>query len=281
MKLKKENRESVSHVFRATREPRLCLALLACLSLSACINHHGLVNFNEGRAFPQQPEALGRIPDLTIQPDDQLSIRVRTLDMEAAEPYNLDPEMLRGGGLFGQGGGMGARALMGYLVDKDGYIDMPVLGRVKVAGLTTNQLRDQLRGMLENHLKDPVVIVRFFNFRITVLGEVGAPGAINLSNERVTILDALGQAGDVTVYGNRRRVLIYRQVDDQREYGYVNLHDRDVFNSPYFFLRQNDIIYVEPLQVRTATVRDQSQRLLPWISVITTVTTLAITLSRL
>ena len=171
--------------------------------------------------------------------------------------------------------------MIGYLVDSEGYIDVPVLGKIFVAGLTFQELKEQLLQQLATYLKDPVVVVRFLNFRVTVLGEVSNPSTFLLANERVTLLDALGQAGDITPYGNRTNILVIREQNGERNFGRLNIQDREIFQSPYFYLQQNDVVYVEPLEEKTSTVRDQTQRILPWLSVITSLTTLVITLSRL
>jgi polysaccharide export outer membrane protein len=225
------------------------------------------------------PKAIQNLPQLTIQPDDLLSIRIKALDPIAAAPLNIDPEGAMNMNMNMGNGGM--RPLIGYLVDREGTIDMPLLGKIKVLGKTTDEVRQIVLEKLEPFLNNPVVSVRFLNFRITVLGEVLQPGSFFVANERVTVLDMLGQAGDITPYGNRTNILVVREEDGKRGFGRLNLQDRSVFESPYFYLQQNDVIYVEPLEVRTASIRDQSQRILPWLSAITALTTLALTLSNI
>lgn len=255
------------------------LFTLIVLLLSSCVTHDELLNFTEGPEFPTAPVDIQNLPQLEIQPDDLLSIRVRALDPIAAEPFNVDP---MGGNMnmnMMAGGGM--RPLIGYLVSREGTIDFPMLGTIKVIGMTTDELKELLLNELDPFLKDPVVLVRFLNFRITVLGEVSGPGTYFVGQERVTLLDMLGQAGDITPYGNRTNVLVIREQNGQRVTERMNLHNRDIFESPFFYLQQNDVIYVEPLPTRTASIRDQSQRILPWLSAITALTTLALTLSNI
>jgi polysaccharide export outer membrane protein len=254
----------------------ITLLILTALFLSSCVTHDELLNFNQGPEVPTTPEAIQNLPQLTIQPDDLLSIRIKALDPIAAMPFNIDPENMNMQ-MMNANGGM--RPLIGYLVDREGTIDMPMLGKIKVLGRTTDEVRQIVLEKLEPFLNNPVVSVRFLNFRITVLGEVLQPGTFFVANERVTVLDMLGQAGDITPYGNRTNILVIREEDGQREFGRLNLQERDIFTSPYFYLQQNDVIYVEPLEVRTASIRDQSQRILPWLSAITALTTLALTLS--
>lgn len=256
----------------------ITLYTLIALLLSSCVTHDELLNFNTGPEFPTTPVEIQNLPQLTIQPDDLLSIRIKALDPIAAMPFNIDPENMNMQ-MMNASGGM--RPLIGYLVDREGTIDMPMLGKIKVLGKTTDEIRQIVLEKLKPFLNNPVVSVRFLNFRITVLGEVSRPGTFFVANERVTVLDMLGLAGDVTSYGNRTNILVIREEDGRREYARLNIQDRDIFQSPYFYLQQNDVLYVEPLPVRTASIRDQSTRILPWLSAITALTTLALTLSNI
>jgi polysaccharide biosynthesis/export protein len=258
---------------------KLPILLLLIASCASCVTHQELLNFSKGPAFPDSPVDITNLPQLRIQPDDLLSIRVRALEQETAEPYNLEPANMQLN--MGMLGGGGMRPLIGYLVSSEGEIDFPGLGTLRVLGMTTDEVRALLVERLQPYLIEPVVTVRFLNFRITVLGEVTAPSTFFVAQERVTVLDMLGMAGDVTPYGNRTNVLVIREQDGQRSFGRINLQERDLFASPYFYLQQNDIVYVEPLPVRTASIRDQTQRILPWISVITALTTLGLTLGNL
>jgi len=255
-----------------------CLILLLLL-LSSCVTHEDLLNFTQGEEFPTVPKSIQNLPQLSIQPDDLLSIRIKALDPEAAAPFNIDSENMNNMNIGG--GGAGMRPLIGYLVDRQGTIDLPILGKIEVIGKTTDEVRQIVVDKLKPYLQEPVVSVRFLNFRITVLGEVARPGSFLVANERITVLDILGLAGDITSYGNRTNILVIREENGQRAFGQLNLQDRDIFNSSYFYLQQNDVIYVEPLEVRTASIRDQSQRILPWLSAITALTTLALTLTNI
>ncbi|MEL6971277.1 MAG: polysaccharide biosynthesis/export family protein [Bacteroidota bacterium] len=250
----------------------ICI-LLCCTS---CVTHEELLNFRGEGSLAAGPVDIDNLPELEIQPDDLLSIRVKALDMEAAEPFNIDPL-----GMNNLNTGGGLRPLIGYLVNREGTIEFPGLGTLSVIGMTTEELRLYLQEALQPYLTEPVIMVRFLNFRVTVLGEVVTPNSFFITNERVTLLDAIGLAGDITPYGNRTNILVIREQNGQRQTARLNLQNPNVFESPYFYLQQNDIIYVEPLPARTASIRDQSQRLLPWLSAITALTTLAITLSRL
>jgi polysaccharide export outer membrane protein len=246
--------------------------ILAFLLFSSCVGHRSLINFNEGAPFPVGPEAIGNSIELRIQPDDILFIEVQALDPLTAAPYNMP---------MGQRPVMqNAPGLQGYRVDAQGMIDMPGLGPLPVAGKTTTELREDLRERLSQFLTNPTINVRFINLRITVLGEVESPGAVSVPDEQINILEALGMAGGVSKYGNRERVLLIREQEGERIYHYLNLHDRSLFQSDFFYLRQNDILYVEPLNAVTYTVADPTSRILPWVGVATTILNLILILTR-
>jgi polysaccharide export outer membrane protein len=248
----------------------VCLAIGA----SGCVTYDELLNFSEGEGYPPEPQEIPAAPELEIQSDDLLSIRVYALDIEAALPFNVDPPNPN----MNMMGGQGIRPLFGYLVDGQGNIDFPILGSIRASGLTTNELKQSLLEKLKEYLKDPVVTVRFLNFRVTVLGEVNQPGSYLVATERVSVLDVLGMAGDVTPYADRTEVQVVREENGYRTYTTLNLQDRNIFLSPYFYLQQNDMVYVQPLEERTASLRDQSQRALPYISTGVTILTLILTL---
>jgi len=134
----------------------------------------------------------------------------------------------------------------GYLVDSKGNVEMPVLGPIKVAGLTTRVARDTIKKRLESYLEAPSVFIRFLNYKVTVLGEVARPSSFTIPNERVTIPEAIGMAGDLTIHGKRKTVTVIREEQGKRTFGKIDLTSRDVFNSPYYYLHNNDIVYVEP-----------------------------------
>ncbi len=252
--------------------PHIPSLLIAALALSSCVTHQEMVNFNQGPAFPAMPDTVGVLPVLRIQPDDALLISIHTLELDAAVPFNLSA------GQSGASGGGGASA--NYLVDDEGLIEMPVIGSVRVAGLSIAEARDSIRARLNPYLKSPIVNIRFTQFRFTVLGEVKNPTTFTLPEERITILEALGMAGDLTSYANRNDILVIREENGLRSFGNVNIQARDVFRSPYFYLRPNDVIYVQPIKQKTATVSEQFTKVLPWIGVGTAALNLFLILTR-
>ncbi|MFH6769267.1 polysaccharide biosynthesis/export family protein [Gaetbulibacter aquiaggeris] len=168
--------------------------------------------------------------------NDIVSIYISTFDPEASKPFNLIKES-----------GGGSAQFLDYLIDTDGNIDFPVLGKVKLLGLTVEQAKELIKEKLaEGYLKDPIVNLRILNFRITVLGEVGSPGTYPISGERITIMEALGLAGDLTIKGRRDNILVVRDFNGTKTYTRINLTNKEVFNSPVYFLTQNDVVYVEP-----------------------------------
>ncbi|MFD3000860.1 polysaccharide biosynthesis/export family protein [Pontibacter toksunensis] len=190
-----------------------------------------------------------------IKPEDVLGISVMSLNPESNVLFNtgvLQPVGGIGGnaGLRQQQGN--SEATQGYLVDDQGFIEFPVLGRIKIAGLTREEANNKLTAALEEYLQDPIVKVRYLNFRVTVIGEVGSPSVITASDDNMNVLEALGQVGDLTLYGKREDVLVIREENGMRTMARLNLNDSKVFESPYFHLHQNDVIYVEPDKAKVA-----------------------------
>jgi len=185
----------------------------------------------------------------------------------------------------GAGGGINnAQNLLlnGYLVDSRGEIELPTLGKVKLTGLGLEGAKEKIEQLLDPYFEEiPLVTVRLLNFRINVNGEVGRPGIFNIDNQSVTLLEALSLAGDLTDYSERDSILIIREADGQRRFGYVNLNSAEIFNSPYFYLQQNDVVYVRPAKRKLALVRDPATRIFTWISAITGIAAFVITLTRL
>ena len=197
-----------------------------------------------------------------IQKGDLLTIRVYSassgIEPRADAPYNL-PEQ----------GSVGGTA--GFLVDQDGNIDYPQLGRMTVEGLTREQLAEMIRLRLQDNLKQPFVIVRFLNYKITILGEVRSPGTFTLPTERVTILEALGLAGDITEFGQKNSVKVVREINGRREIGTLDLTSKDMFNSPYYRLQQNDVVFVE--QTRRKITQQEQQVLAQQIGLASSIIT--------
>lgn len=199
--------------------------------------------------------------DPVIQRYDILSVTVHTMNND---------EITR---IFAQSGDAsvtsnqpGNATTVGYRVDKTGNIELPIIGVLKVEGLTLDQARDVIREKAEKYYISPVVKVRFANYRITVLGDVAQPGQKVFTTEKVTILDLLSQSGDMQISGKRENVLVVRQENGYRSFGRLNMNSSDVFQSPYFYLKSGDVVYVEPnrAKIRSATVDRTNDRFLSY-----------------
>ena len=247
----------------------ICM-ILFLLSQSACIQHQQLINFDTGPVFDSLVMPIQNYA-LRIQHDDLLAVTVQS---QVADPTITAPFA----GASTDGGGSGTTVTPQYLVDINGKINMPLVGHIPVAGLTTQESSDTIAKYLSRFIKGPIINVRIDNFRFSVLGEVNNAGTYTVPYERVTVLEALGMAGDIAKYGNRENILVIRQTDGVRRYGWINLHRRDVFQSRYFFLEQGDIIYVEPLKAKIGETADGTTKVLQWALPIVSVVSLIITL---
>lgn len=199
------------------------------------------------------------VPDqVTIQSNDQLQIQVFGLDEEAVRPFN---EFVPGQQAVGQSGEL----LRGYLVNSEGYIEFPRLGKIKLGGLTREKATQKMRSLLDDYLEEPIVKIGILNFKVTIFGEVANTQIISVANERLTIVEVLAQAG-LTPYSVRDKIWIIREENGERIFGTVNLYSRDIFNSPYYYLKQNDVIYVEPTKDVVTTLRQPALAVVPWVS---------------
>lgn len=191
---------------------------------------------------------LDSLPILRIRPDDILSIQVTSNNPETVLVFQQQKIAAAGVGAAAGENALGIQE--GYRVDDDGNIQMPFIGKIFVSGKTLVGLREEIMDRLEEHILDASVQVRFMNFRVTLLGEVFKPSTYTIPNERLSILEAIGMAGDLTPYADRHNVLIIRERNGIREFARVNVQDKTLFLSPYFYLSPNDIVYVEPLKAK-------------------------------
>ena len=206
-----------------------------------------------------------------ITQGDLLSIFVNALDIEAVRAFNMPVANVQNLGAKTVSAATGGGSLQGYWVDPEGNIDFPVLGKLHVEGMTTTMLKDTLTQLISQSVKDPIININFLNFYVTVLGEVKSPGRHAVSKQGMTIFEALALAGDLTIYGKRNNVLVSREVDGKMEFARLNLNDETIFASPYFHVRQDDVIYVEPNVARSIS----SQNIPFYMSVVTTLGSMA------
>jgi polysaccharide biosynthesis/export protein len=183
-----------------------------------------------------------------IQKNDQLWISVGGSNISDLPALNSGNGMGLGSGNALTAGSSGAA--LGYLVEADGKIQVPYIGKVQAEGVTRIQFEQKLTELFKDYTKDPIVNVRFLNYNFSILGEVSRSGRYNMPTERVTILEAISMAGDITDLGKKDNVTVIREVNGERQVARVNLLSKDVFNSPYFYLKTNDVVYVEPVKAR-------------------------------
>ena len=187
-----------------------------------------------------------------IAPDDQLSITVSGTDPNAVAAFNMP---LASYLAPGETNVTSTPVLHTYLVNSRGEIDFPVLGKIQVANMTRSELTDMMTEKISAYVKSPIVTIQIRNFKVSVLGEVNKPGTVNVPNERLSVLDALGMAGDLTIYGNRTNVLLIRDNNGQKEYHRFDLTSSETLTSPYYYLQQNDVLYVEPNKARKGNAK--------------------------
>ena len=188
--------------------------------------------------------------DAKIQSDDWISIMVNSKDMELIRMFNLP---IVSNSMIGKGSSSGGtNSVSGYLVDDNGYIDFPQLGIIKIKGLTLTQLSVLIKKKLicDGYVKDPVVTVQYTNFKISLMGEVKNPGIFSVSTGKISLFEALSMAGDLTIYGKRGNVKVIREENGIRNIVNLDLRSKKIFDSPYFYLHQNDVVYVEPNMVK-------------------------------
>ncbi|POY34897.1 sugar transporter [Solitalea longa] len=237
-------------------------AILAVLT--GCVNQKQVTYFQPSDANSDITKlAINNKYITTIQAGDILAVMVSSLSPEASAMFNPFPVQTVTTSQQTTQSTAGAPA-MGYLVDEEGYISLPLAGKIKVDGLSTKAAGDLLTQKLNKFLVDPTVNVRILNYKISVMGEVNRPSVYTIPNEKITLPEALSLAGDLTIYGKRNNVLVIRENNGQREFGRVDLTQRDLFNSPYYYLRSNDIVYIEPTSGRI-TSSDRAVQLAPVI----------------
>ena len=206
------------------------------------------------------------ITEPIIQKNDVLSIQIYSASLDPAvdQIYNLQ---------IGNAAAAQQNVnVFGYLVDQNGKIEMPRIGALQAEGLTKTQLADQIKQKLQTELKDPTVIIRFSNFRIIIMGEVGAPGVKTIPVENLTILEALAMAGDITQFGRKKAVKVLRENNGQRRLGIIDVTSSKMFESPYYQLQQNDVVLVEATRYKARTVEQQrvSQQIGFALTIVTT-----------
>ena len=230
-------------MLRNNRRYALVLTSVVCLILlAACGSKKDIVYFQNASSFETMVDTDTYVSKFKV--GDIVGIHVSTLDADASRPFNLSGLTLGSGEGSVDSGNPGQ---VDYLIDRNGNIEFPVLGTLKIQGLSPAEVKDMLREKLSaDYLNNPIINVRLKSFKVTVLGEVRSPGTFLVTGERITILEALGLAGDLTIKGMRKNVLVIRDFNGTKVYTRIDLTKKEVMKSPVFYLTQNDVIYVEP-----------------------------------
>jgi polysaccharide biosynthesis/export protein len=225
---------------------KLSIALFSLIlcCLSSCVTHQELINFRSGK---EKEPTLSKLPkqdianqmDLKLQANDVLAIIIMSPDGILSAPYNLVPPL-------SSAQVSTPTSPSTFIINSDGFIHLPSLGAFKAVGLTVKEVREEVIKKVSLMLENPSVNIRLINFKISVTGEVERPGVYQVENERITILEALAKAGDLTLYSDRQHIMVIREHDGVREQGEIDLKDTKFFTSPYYYLQQNDVVYVEP-----------------------------------
>jgi len=228
-----------------------CILLFGILIFTSCNSSKKITYFNNVKDTTFYSSITEK--QIPLQANDIISVIISSANAEASAPFNIQNNTVsRSTTVTGSSNESG-----GYLINSDGTIDLPILGSVKAAGLTKDQLKDNIINLIlsKKLLINPVVDIRYLNYEVTVLGEVAKPTVITVPNEKISLLKAIGLAGDLTIYGKRENVLLIRQGDGKKITRHIDLNSSDFFNSPYYYLQPNDIVYVEPNKQRAAIAR--------------------------
>ena len=247
--------------FRFNPLQTVCVLFAGLFMLSSCATVKDIAYFQN--KVVNQPEKIDKHAGIVIPPKDMLSIVVSSRNPELVTMFNLPVVSYQAGSEIVAGGG--AQRILGYVVDNAGCIDFPVLGPLEVAGMTRWELAEMIKTKLIKGglLTDAVVTVEFMNLKVSVLGEVNAPGTYTIEGDKVTVLQAISLARDLTIFGMRENVSVIRERDGERTIYQINLCDVNLFKSPAYYLQQNDIIYVEPNKekARQSTTDDKTLRM--------------------
>jgi polysaccharide export outer membrane protein len=249
---------------------QITLAVVAATLMASCVTQKQMTYVSNAK--PEMEDSINAKfqsqAELTIRIGDALTIYVSALDLEAVVPYNLPAVVFATPGTTALST---TPALQYYIVDENGDIDFPVLGKLHVAGLKRNEVENLVKEKLEAQVLNPQVHAHIVNAKVAVLGEVNRPGNVGMAGGRLTLLEALAAAGDLTPYGRRDNVLVTREVDGKLQIARLNLRDANIFTSPYFFLQQNDVVYVSPNKVRVVNSANTSL----WLSLVSTLASAA------
>ncbi|TDN82160.1 polysaccharide export outer membrane protein [Salegentibacter sp. 24] len=221
---------------------KLGMFLILSILLSSCATKDDVVYFNNAESLEGKKNLLEYEPKIEANDVLRINVSSSSVNEEIVAPFQMNQQ----GGGQAEGGGGQNLSLTGYLVSPEGTINFPVLGTVDVEGMSRTEIQNKLQKQISEYVRNPVVDVRIVNFGVTVLGEVGAPGRIQITDGRVSMPELLAMSGDITYSGQRENIMVIREVDGVKSVGYLDMTEVDLFDSPYYYLKQNDIVYVEP-----------------------------------
>ena len=253
----------------------LLVIIAIAVMATACDSSKKVIYLQD--ADVNKPAEITNSQVITIEPKDMLSIVVSSSDAKLSKIFNLPIATTQAGTDRASSG----QYLMGYAVDNDGFIDFPVLGKVRAAGFN----RWQLQGMIQKELldrkllNDAIVTVDFMNFKVSIMGEVTAPGTYTINSDKVTVLEAIAMAKDLTIFGERDKVFVIREEAGERKTYQLDLRSAEIFNSPAYYLKQNDVVYVTPNKVRAgqSTINENSMKSVSlWVSIASLLTTVGV-----
>ncbi len=222
----------------------LSLLLLVTLFIFSCASKDKIIYYEN--AEKDISNSVQKV-NTRIQPDDLLMIIVSALDPDLAIPFNLTSTSTV---MRENQAGVGQQSQQLYLVDGNGNIEFPVIGQISVLNRTKDEVMEELKSKISVYINNPIINVRIMNFKVTVQGEVNRPGVHTITSERLTVTEALSLSGDLTIYGNRNNILIIREENGKRISKRIDITKTDFINSPFYYLKQNDIVYVEPNKTR-------------------------------
>ena len=265
----------------------LFVFLLSVILLSGCKASQEITYLQgAGKAAVMDSTNMAPIPDAIIKKGDLMTITVNSLTPELARPFNLSLVPTTGMGEYSQTNATamssGSGGLQNYLVDNQGFINFPLIGKISVEGMTKIALSEKIKSLIYPRYitEEPIITIRFVDFSISVLGEVARPGTFKINNESCTLLEAIALAGDLTISGKRDNVLLIRQAGNLRESVRLDLRDKNLINSPYYFLQQDDVLYVQPndVKARSAKIGTAESLSLSAVSTLISITTLIISI---
>lgn len=254
------------------------IPFLLVLVFFSCASRKDIVYYQnvDGIENKEKPNSY----EIKMQPDDLLMIIVSAEDPETAMPFNLNSISVASTNSVAAF--RGQETMQSYLVNAEGTIDFPVLGKLKVGGLSRSEVLWMLQEKISKYIHNPIINLRIMNFKVSVQGEVTAPGTYSVASERITLIEALTLARDLTIYGKRNNILIIREIDGVKSYNRVDITKADFINSPFYYLAQNDVVYVEPNKnkINGAAVGANTGVIISITSLLITLITLVITVTK-